>query len=174
VSLQCCFSVSTILYTTVIKTMLIRCFYSEKSFCILKLDYNETLTLKSLKGWIRIPNGNLDFCRRELDSGIFVKVHLKILEQQRTWTYKQNQHLNHINHLIFHTIPRSSFQSPTFQYSPDKFKGSFYQDSDMAKIQRRSTDTFLTIHIFLSKVPIIHPMLTYILKKHNFFHPVFI
>ena len=39
-----------------------------------------TLTFKSLKGWISIPNGNLDFCRSEFVSGIFVKVHLKILK----------------------------------------------------------------------------------------------
>jgi hypothetical protein len=139
---------------------------SEKSFCELKLNSNETLTLKSLKGWIRIPNGNLDFCRRELDSGIFVKVHLKILEQKH---HQSITRIICINHFIF--IPS---QTPPFCHIPSNIfkinsKAHFMNNQTCAQMKSRPTDIF-SYQIFLSVVCYKSSNASCYIDKHILFH----
>lgn len=45
----------------------------------LKITKCIILTFKSLKGCIKIPKGNLDFCNSEFVSGMRLTVHLNIL-----------------------------------------------------------------------------------------------
>lgn len=40
-------------------------------------------TFKSLKGCIKTPKGNLDFCSKEFDTGIFVSVQRNILKKKK-------------------------------------------------------------------------------------------